>query len=109
MSQSVSDTESELEEQEIAENLMNIELDHECEITYIESMPVYDECIHADAIRTLDKVRCVRCEIVVNVIDQTMPQNEAKKMKFDEDYVQNNKHIQRLQQIVKRIVASTSL
>ena len=98
---SQSDTESDLDEQEIAENLMNIELDHECEITSVITMPVYDECIHADAIRTLDKVKCVRCRLLVNVIDQTIPQNEAKKMKFDESYVQNDKHLERLQQIVK--------
>jgi hypothetical protein len=79
------------------------------EITSIITIPDYNECIHADAVRTIDQVSCMRCRLLVNVIDQEMPQNEAKKMKFDEDYVQNNKHLERLQQIVKRIAIPTSL
>jgi hypothetical protein len=97
----MSQTESDLDDQEIAENLMMIELDHECKITSIMTIPCYNECIHPDSVRKMGQVRCIRCRLLVNVIDQTMPQNEAKKMKFDVDYVQDNKHMERLQKIVK--------
>jgi hypothetical protein len=107
----MSDSESELDQEEIAENLMNVELDNECQIMEIIKMPIYEECIHADSVLfessncdniqlSENQVRCPRCELVVKVIDQKMPQNEAKKLKFDESYVQSSENLKRLKSMI---------
>jgi hypothetical protein len=104
----MSDSESEIDQEEIIENLMNVELDHECKIIEIIKIPVYEECIHADSEMTRassncdnlrlseNQVKCHRCELVVKVIHQEMPQNETKKLKFDVSYIQTNDNLQRL-------------
>ncbi len=106
----MSDSESDLDNEEVAESLIGLELDNKCKITKILHMPLYSDCCHVDSVSYDDDkiIKCPRCEFVANIVNQEMAQNEAKKMKFadahecsserefDVAYIQSNKNVHRL-------------
>ena len=48
---------SDVDDDEVIENLMNLELDNECKIITILQLPVYAECCHADSVQSMDKLQ----------------------------------------------------
>jgi len=98
------DEESDVDQDEVIENLMNLELDNECKIIAMLKFPMYDECCHADSTQNMDEVRCPRCELCVTVTAVEMPQNETDKHEFDVSYIQDETNIKRLRLLIDPFV-----